>query len=40
VYRLEEGQVDVTSGALRIGDQIGSYLDPGEFEAALHRLRA
>ena len=40
VYRLEEGQVDVTSGALRIGDQIGSYLDPGELEAALHRLRA
>jgi len=40
VYRLEEGQVDVTSGALRIGDQIGSYLDHGEFEAALHRLRA
>jgi alpha-beta hydrolase superfamily lysophospholipase len=40
VYRLEEGQVDVTSGALRIGDQIGSYLDPGEFEATLHRLRA
>ena len=40
VYRLEEGQVDVTSGALRIGDQIGSYLDPREFEAALGRLRA
>jgi hypothetical protein len=40
VYRLEEGQVDVTSGALRIGDQIGSYLDPREVEAALGRLRA
>lgn len=40
VYRLEEGQVDVTSGALRIGDQIGSYLDPGEFEAALRQVRA
>jgi hypothetical protein len=40
VYRLEEGQVDVISGALRIGDQIGSYLDPREFEAALGRIRA
>jgi hypothetical protein len=40
VYRLEEGQVDVTSGALQIGDQIGSYLDPRELEAALGRLRA
>jgi hypothetical protein len=40
VYRLDEGQVDVVSGALRIGDQIGSYLDPGECEAALRRARA
>ncbi len=39
VYRLDEGQVDVTSGALRIGDPIGSYLDTGEFEAALRRAR-
>jgi hypothetical protein len=40
VYRLDEGLVDVTSGALRIGDPVGSYLDPGEFEAALRRARA
>ena len=40
VYRLDEGEVDVASGALRIGDQVGSYLDPAEFEAALRRARA
>ncbi len=39
VYRLDEGQVDVASGALRIGDPVGSYLDPGELEAALRRAR-
>lgn len=39
VYRLDEGQVDVASGALRIGDPVGSYLDPGELEAALRRVR-
>ena len=40
VYRLDEGQVDVASGALSIGDLLGSYLDPGEFEAALRQARA
>jgi hypothetical protein len=40
VYRLDEAQVDVTSGALSVGDQVGTYLDPGEFEAALRRARA
>jgi len=40
VYRLDEAQVDVTSGTLRIGDEVGSYLDPGEIEAALRRARA
>ena len=40
VYRLDEGQVDVASGALSIGDQLGSFLDPGEFEAALCQARA
>ncbi len=39
VYRLEEGQVDVASGALRIGDPVGSYLDPGDLETALRRVR-
>ncbi len=40
VYRLDAGQVDVESGALRIGDLFGSYLDPAEFEAALRQARA
>jgi hypothetical protein len=40
VYRLDEGRVDVTSGALSIGDQVGTYLDAGEFEAALRQARA
>jgi len=40
VYRLDAGQIDVASGALRIGDPIGSYLDPDECTAALHRTQA
>jgi hypothetical protein len=40
VYLLEEGQVDITSGALRIGDPLGSYLDPDECAAALRRTQA
>lgn len=39
VYRLDAGQIDVTSGALRIGDPLGSYLDPDECTAALRRTR-
>ncbi len=39
VYRLDEGQVDIASGALRIGDLVGSYLDPGELETALRQAR-
>ena len=40
VYRLDAGQIDVASGALRIGDPLGSYLDPGECAAALRRAQA
>jgi hypothetical protein len=40
VYRLDAGQIDVASGALRIGDPLGSYLDPDECAAALHRTQA
>jgi len=40
VYRLDEARVDVTSGALSIGDEVGTYLDAGEFEAALRQARA
>jgi hypothetical protein len=40
VYRLDEGQIDVTSGALRIGDPLGTYLDPGECAEALRRTQS
>src|SRR5690242_7544316 len=40
VYRLDAGQIDVTSGALRIGDPLGSYLDPDECTAALRRTQS
>jgi len=40
VYRLDAGLLDPGSGALQIGDPLGSYLDPGEFAAALRRVRA
>ena len=39
VYRLDAGQVDLASGALRIGDPLGSYLDPDECAAALRRTQ-
>jgi hypothetical protein len=39
VYRLDEGQIDLASGALRIGEAIGSYLDRDEFAAALREAR-
>jgi len=40
VYRLDEGQIDMASGALRIGDSLGSYLDPDECAATLRRTQA
>ena len=40
VYRLDEGQIDVASGALQIGDPLGTYLDPGECAEALRRTQA
>jgi hypothetical protein len=39
VYRLDAGELDVASGALSIGDEIGSYLDPGDLAAALRQVR-
>ena len=39
VYRLDAGQIDMASGALRIGDPLGSYLDPDECTAALRRTQ-
>jgi hypothetical protein len=40
VYRLDAGQIDMTSGVLRIGDPLGSYLDPAEWAAALRQTQA
>lgn len=39
VHRLDRGQVDLTTGALRIDEDIGSYLDPSAFAAALREAR-
>jgi hypothetical protein len=40
VYRLDAGQIDLASGVLRIGDPLGSYLDPAECDAALRQTQA
>ena len=40
VYRLDAGQIDLASGALRIGDPLGTYLDPDECTAALRRTQS
>ena len=40
VYRLDEGQIDLVTGGLRIGEAIGSYHDPDAFAAALDEARA
>jgi hypothetical protein len=39
VHRLDEGQVDLVTGGLQIGEAIGSYLDPDAVAAALHEAR-
>lgn len=39
VYRLDAGQIDLSSGALRIGEPFGSYLDPDEFATALRQAQ-
>jgi hypothetical protein len=35
VYRLDRGEIDLASGALQIGEAIGSYLDREAFATAL-----
>jgi hypothetical protein len=39
VRRLDEGQVDLATGGLEVGEAVGSYLDPDEFAAALQQAR-
>ena len=39
VHRLDEGQVDLVTGGLQIGEAIGSYLDPEAVAAALREAR-
>lgn len=38
-YRLEQGQIDLATGGLRLGEVIGSYLDRDAFTAALREAR-
>jgi len=40
VHRLDLGQIDLVTGGLRIGEPVGSYLDPDAFAAALRQARA
>ena len=39
VYYLDMGQIDPATGALRIGEPVGSYLDPDELAAALRHAQ-
>jgi hypothetical protein len=40
IHRLDEGEIDLVTGSLRIGDSVGSYLDPHAFGAALQQARS
>ena len=39
VHRLDECRIDLVTGGLEVGEAIGSYLDPGEFDVALQQVR-
>jgi len=39
VHHLDEGQIDLVTGGLQIGEQVGSYLDPDAFAGALQQAR-
>ena len=39
VHRLDEGWVNLLTGGLRIGELVGTFLDPGAFAAALGQAR-
>ncbi len=40
LHRLDQGQIDLVTGAVQIGEAIGSFLDPDAFAAALREARA
>jgi hypothetical protein len=40
VWRLDEGQLDLASGGLAVGEEVGSYASAAEFDGALARARA
>jgi len=40
VHRLDEGEIDLVTGGLRIGRLVGSYLDPDTCAAALQQARS
>jgi hypothetical protein len=39
VYRLDQGQIDLVTGGLQIGEAVGSFLDPDALTAALREVR-
>ena len=39
VHRLDQGQIDLATGGLQVGEAIGSYLDRDAFAAALREAR-
>lgn len=40
IHRLDAGQVDLATGALRVGETLGSYRDPAALDEALRQARA
>jgi len=40
VHRLDEARIDPVTGAVEVGEAVGSYLDPDAFAAALRQARA
>ena len=39
VYRLDQGQIDLATGGLQIGEAAGSFPDPDALDVALHEAR-
>ena len=39
VYRLDQGQIDLATGGLQVGEAAGSFLDPDALTAALRDAR-